>query len=231
LTRISAKGKSTPELIEESIIKTEGRVCFARGISRTFRIDIKKGLAYPCQARIYSHRFIAKSVYFTQRARSDSHHGEHRVGTVGARVDRRLGRRAGAHDHDFGHRAAATAATGRFEVEPPDGGRQKVTVPSAVSSMLPPRWLRLRCIPRVTPRAIPQTATSGRRLATPRAPLEGDLDYERERGALRTRVDPLKLGESEETTAADAGSLSGFIRVHAWAIFSSIIRLIEKGDV
>jgi len=55
-----------------------------------------------------------------------SYHGEHRVGAVGARVNRRLGRRAGAHDHDFRHCAATTAAAGRFEVEPSYRGRQKI---------------------------------------------------------------------------------------------------------
>lgn len=93
------------------------------------------------------------------------YHSEHRVGAVGARVDRGLGRRAGAHDHDFRYRAAATTAAGRFEIEPSDRGRQQIAVPRAtVSSMLlllPPRWLRLRCIPRVT-RATSQTAASVR---------------------------------------------------------------------
>lgn len=101
-----------------------------------------------------------------------SYHGEHRIGAVGARVNRGLGRRAGAHDHDFRHCATTTAAAGRFEIEPSYRGRQKIAVPpAAVSSMLSSGWLRLRCIPRIT-RGTPQTATSGRRLATPRAPLQ-----------------------------------------------------------
>lgn len=109
------------------------------------------------------------------RACCPTYHSEHGIGAVGARVDRGLGRRAGAHDHDFRHRAAATAAAGRLEIEPPDRGRQKIAVPpaAAVGSMLSPRWLRLRCIPRVT-RATSQTATSGGgcRLAIPRTPLQ-----------------------------------------------------------
>lgn len=105
--------------------------------------------------------------------RYPTYHGEHGVGAVGARVDRGLGRRAGAHDHDLRHRTAATAAAGGFEIKPSDRGRQKIAVPSAaaVGSMLSSRWLRLRCIPRVT-RATPQTATSDCRLAIPRTPLQ-----------------------------------------------------------
>lgn len=112
----------------------------------------------------------------TRRYFRYTHHGEHRVGAVGARVDRGLGRGARAHDHDFRHRAAAAAAAGRLEVEPPDRGRQKVAVPSVVNRpMLTSRWLRLRRIPRVT-RVTPQTAASGCRLAIPRAPLKQIVD-------------------------------------------------------
>lgn len=110
-------------------------------------------------------------------ARHRSYHSEHRVGAVGARVDRCLRRRAGAHDHDFRHRPAAAAAARRLEVEPPNRGRKKITVSSAaaataaiVSPMLSSRWLRLRCIPLIT-RVTSQTSTSGCRLAIPRAPL------------------------------------------------------------
>lgn len=115
--------------------------------------------------------------------RHHSYHSEHRVGAVGARVDRCFRRRAGTHDHDFRHRPAAAAAARRLEVEPPNRGRNKVTVSSAaaataatVSPMLSPRWLRLRCIPLIT-RATSQTATSSCRLAIPRAPLKQTSSY------------------------------------------------------
>lgn len=113
---------------------------------------------------LFGKTHLIRSCYFT-------YHGEHGIGAVGARVDRGLGRCAGTHDHDFRHCTAATAAAGRLEIKPSDRGRQKIAVPPAVGSMLSPRWLRLRCIPRVT-RAISQTATSGCRLAIPRAPLQ-----------------------------------------------------------
>jgi len=147
--------------------------------SRCIQIDVYKCiLQYLCCAtHVWSNlhavhrqrcfiKHLIHACYFT-------YHGEHGIGAVGARVDRGLGRCAGTHDHDFRHCTAATAAAGRLEIKPSDRGRQKIAVPpaAAVGSMLSPRWLRLRCIPRVT-RAISQTATSGCRLAIPRAPLQ-----------------------------------------------------------
>lgn len=168
----------------ECIIETEFRSCefgflFVEHLVRTNTRQRRVLLAVLHQAQICA-RANAPILWLWRKKRHpilarphvDPHHGEHRVGTVGARVDRGLGRRAGAHDHDFRHGAAATATTGRFKVKPSDRGRQKIAVPTAgISSMLSSRWLRLRRIPRVT-RAIPKTATSVCRLATPRAPLK-----------------------------------------------------------
>lgn len=68
-------------------------------------------------------QLLSKSVLLVCRSKGDeSYHREHRVGTVGAGVDRGLGSGTGTHNHNFRNCAATSTSAGGFEVQPSKRG-------------------------------------------------------------------------------------------------------------